>query len=265
MIKNRTNKKKSQIIEENVEENEEENGNKEEESSQNKSMTNKYSKNTNKSDSNNENDEEEIPKSRRNRKKKINSEHDTDQDMNSKDNIRNESYEQEDSNNKRENNNSNENKKILRNSIETSFVSGSYSDKNKNKNKNDNEKDIKDENENIRKAKTHKMGLSLNLMGENILIDAMNDVEQYNVGQFLKGDLAEIYNDVVKNNKEFKDEIFYTNVNGTEKKIGELDKTKKLHTYKEFPRSELLTGCLNYDGLLKKYIDRAKRYKTESK
>ena len=64
---------------------------------------------------------------------------------------------------------------------------------------------------------------------------------------------------------EFKYEIFFTNVNGTEKKIGELDRTKKMHIYKEFPRSELLTGYMTYDDLLKKYIDRAKRYKTGSK
>ena len=123
------------------------------------------------------------------------------------------------------------------------------------------------ENEKIHKSRTYKNNLGLNLLEENsnILIDAINDVERFNVGHILKGDLAEIYGDVVKNNKEFKDEIFFTNVNGTEKKIGELDRTKKMHIYKEFPRSELLKGYMTYDDLLKKYIDRAKRYKSESK
>ena len=165
--------------------------------------------------------------------------------------------------------NKNEQKQIKKtNTLSTTFVPGSYTDKDKNINNADKDTSISSsENEKNIKAKSKKGVSGLNIIEESqdFLKEMLNDVEQYNVGNILKGDLAEVFQDVIKDNADFKDNIFFVNVGHTEKKVGDLDKTKKMHTFKEFPKQELLSGYNSYDQLLKKYIDRAKRYKDEDK
>ena len=131
---------------------------------------------------------------------------------------------------------------------------------------NENDK-LKTSQKTIQKSKTQRGKLSLNIIQENndILKNAMNDVELYNAKYIFKGDLSEIFQDVIKNNKEFKDNIFFTNVGNTEQKIGDLDDIKKSHTFKEFPTSELLTGYMSYEDLFKKYMNRAKKIRKEDK
>ena len=164
--------------------------------------------------------------------------------------------------------NKNEQKQIKKtNTLSTTFVPGSYTDKDKNNNADKDTSISSSENEKNIKAKSKKGISGLNIIEESqdFLKEMLNDVEQYNVGNILKGDLAEVFQDVIKDNADFKDNIFFVNVGHTEKKVGDLDKTKKMHTFKEFPKQELLSGYNSYDQLLKKYIDRAKRYKDEDK
>ena len=58
------------------------------------------------------------------------------------------------------------------------------------------------------------------------LIDAILDVEKYNVDKYLSKDLAIIYNDISKDNLFFRNNLFLGNVDYFERKTGNLDKKK---------------------------------------
>ena len=166
-------------------------------------------------------------------------------------------------------NNTNEQKKLKRNAtVPTTFVPISYTGNNKKTNNTDKDTSVSSsENEKNNKKKSRRGMSALNIISESqdILRETFNDVEKYNAKKILKGYLSEVFQDVIKENADFKDNIFFVNVGHTEKKVGDLDNNIKLHTIKEFPRQELLSGYNPYDQLLKKYIDRAKRYKKEDK
>ena len=59
---------------------------------------------------------------------------------------------------------------------------------------------------------------------ESGLIDIILKVEKDNVNHYLKGDLNEIYNDINRENYNFKNDIFLANVDNFEKKTGIFDK-----------------------------------------
>ena len=59
---------------------------------------------------------------------------------------------------------------------------------------------------------------------ESGLIDIILKVEKDNVDHYLKGDLAEMYHDINKDNYDFKTNVFLANVNNFEKKTGIFDK-----------------------------------------
>ena len=59
---------------------------------------------------------------------------------------------------------------------------------------------------------------------ESGLIDIILKVEKDNVNHYLKGDLAEMYHDINKDNYEFKNNVFLANVDNFERKTGILDK-----------------------------------------
>ncbi len=59
---------------------------------------------------------------------------------------------------------------------------------------------------------------------ESGLIDMILKVEKDNVNHYLRGDLAEMYNDINKNNSFFKNDVFLANLDNFEKKTGILDK-----------------------------------------
>ena len=54
---------------------------------------------------------------------------------------------------------------------------------------------------------------------ESGLIDLILRVEKDNVNHYLKGDLAEMYNDINNDNYDFKNNVFLANVNNFEKKL----------------------------------------------
>jgi hypothetical protein len=59
---------------------------------------------------------------------------------------------------------------------------------------------------------------------ESGLIDIILKVEKDNVDHYLKGDLAEMYHDINKDNYDFKNNVFLANVDNFEKKTGIFDK-----------------------------------------
>ena len=70
----------------------------------------------------------------------------------------------------------------------------------------------------------------------NELNNIFNEVEKFNAKNILSGDLAEIYDEVVKENTPFKDDIFFMNLNHYERNIGNCDNEVILHTFKDFKK-----------------------------
>ena len=89
------------------------------------------------------------------------------------------------------------------------------------------------------------------------LDNTINELEQFNAKKILKGDLYEIYEDLIKENIDFKDDIFFVNLNNFEKKVGNCDDRLILHSYKEYLKDEYFKEYLSADDLLNKYIDKA--------
>ena len=96
---------------------------------------------------------------------------------------------------------------------------------------------------------------------KNRLKNSLNEIERVCADRTLKNDLIELFNKVLENNMEFKDEIFFKNLNDTESKVGNMDKVDKeriSHTYKEIETSEILSNLENANDLMNKYTQRAK-------
>ena len=98
---------------------------------------------------------------------------------------------------------------------------------------------------------------------ENRLKIALNEIERVNAEKTLKDeDLVELFEKVLEYNREFKDEIFFKNLNDTHRKVGGMDKMDRRkipHTFKEIETSKILKNHENARDLLKKYTYRAKR------
>ena len=101
---------------------------------------------------------------------------------------------------------------------------------------------------------------------EYIIMDNIfNEVEQFNAKNILKGDLAEIYDELIKKNVDFKDEIFFINLNYFDKKVADCDNRLIMHSFKSFPKEEFFKKkYLSSQELLKKYSDKAERIKKEN-
>ena len=98
---------------------------------------------------------------------------------------------------------------------------------------------------------------------ENRLKIALNEIERVNAEKTLKDeDLVELFEKVLEYNREFKDDIFFKNLNDTHRKVGGMDKMDRRkipHTFKEIETSKILKNHENAKDLLKKYTYRAKR------
>ena len=87
------------------------------------------------------------------------------------------------------------------------------------------EKEISDFDNTNKKFRNTMTGLNNDRMKyESGLIDIILKVEKDNVNHYLKGDLAEMYHDINKDNYEFKNNVFLANVDNFERKTGILDK-----------------------------------------
>ena len=95
----------------------------------------------------------------------------------------------------------------------------------------------------------------------NRLKNALIEIERFNAKKTLKGDMAEMFNKILKSNFDFKENIFFKNLIDTDIKVGDLDSAKKRpvsHTFKEIETIEILRNHQNADDLMKKYTNRAK-------
>ena len=114
------------------------------------------------------------------------------------------------------------NKPIIKNDIDNKSLTKNIFQKNIEK-----EGEIKFENEK-KFGKTASEGFGkYKKYYDNELIEAILDVEKFNVNNYLSKDLAKIYDDISKDNLFFKNNIFLGNVDNFEKKTGNLDKRKK--------------------------------------
>jgi len=93
----------------------------------------------------------------------------------------------------------------------------------------------------------------------NRLKVALNEIEQVNAERTLKNDLAELFEKVLEHNRDFKNDIFFKNLNDTERKVGNMDNKKIPHTYREIETSKILRNYETAKDLLNKYSQRARR------
>jgi hypothetical protein len=90
----------------------------------------------------------------------------------------------------------------------------------------------------------------------------INDIERVCTSKTLKKDLVELYQKVLENNSEFKENIFFKNLLDTEKKIGKMDDLNEKqisHTFKEAKTKDILRNIESENSLIRKYTLRAKR------
>ena len=97
---------------------------------------------------------------------------------------------------------------------------------------------------------------------KNKLKEDINEIERVCTSKTLKKDLVELYQKVLENNSEFRENIFFKNLLDTEKKIGKLDDLNEKqisHTFKEVKGKDILRNIENENSLIRKYTLRAKR------
>ena len=92
------------------------------------------------------------------------------------------------------------------------------------------------------------------------LIDDLEKIENYNINTYLKNDLLEIYGNINEEFNDFKKDIFYTNINSFEVKMGDFDKKKIPYTKKTKQADDLHKGRVTIDDMYKKYSQNAKKY-----
>ena len=88
--------------------------------------------------------------------------------------------------------------------------------------------------------------------------NTINELEEFNAKKILKGDLYEIYKELIHDNLDFKDDVFFVNLNYCEKKVGDCDNRLISHSYKEYPKEKFFKEYPPHEELLNKYIKKAK-------
>ena len=90
-------------------------------------------------------------------------------------------------------------------------------------------------------------------------------MEQKNVKKLLKGNLSEIYEDLIKTNLDFKNNVFFVNLNHFEDEVGECDSKIIPHSFKRIQNDEILNKeIMSSQELLRKYIEKSKMIKKEN-
>ena len=95
---------------------------------------------------------------------------------------------------------------------------------------------------------------------ENNSIDKiLNKVEKSNIRKILAGDLSELYDEVVQNTQNFKEDLFFINLIDTQNHVGFFDKgRKKPHLYNDVDADKIVQNTLSSEDLFRKYNARAK-------
>ena len=92
------------------------------------------------------------------------------------------------------------------------------------------------------------------------LIDDLEKIENYNVNTYLKDDLLEIYDNLHEQCNDFKNDIFYTNINSFEFNMGEFDKYKIPFSKKKTKAEDLCRGRVTSEDIYRKYSQNARKY-----
>jgi len=93
------------------------------------------------------------------------------------------------------------------------------------------------------------------------LIEDLEKIENYNVNTYLKNDdLLEIYDNINDQFNDFKNNIFYTNINSFEVNVGEFDKYKIPFLKKKKNAEDLCKGRVTSEDIYRKYSQNAKKY-----
>ena len=93
------------------------------------------------------------------------------------------------------------------------------------------------------------------------LIEDLEKIENYNVNTYLKNDdLLEIYDNLNEEFNDFKNDIFYTNLNCFEVNMGEFDKHKIPFLEKKTNVEDLCRGRATSEDIYRKYSQNAKKY-----
>ena len=98
-------------------------------------------------------------------------------------------------------------------------------------------------------------------------IEDLEKIEQYSINTYLKNDLHEIYNSITEEYGDFKNNVFNTNINNVEEKVGQMDENKDItdSNRKRLKHNvnDLIRGKTTTEDIYKKYMRRAIKIKAK--
>ncbi len=155
-------------------------------------------------------------------------------------------------------------KKIPKKEFEEGIRPTAYSSTQKNKSRYPEEKKEISEFTTNKKFRNTISGLNNNkLKFQSGLIDVILKVERENVNHYLKGDLAEMYRDINKDNINFKNDVFLANIDYFEKKTGNLDKKPIIPYNCNEDISFKIDKYPTTNEIIDKFAERTKNYNGE--
>lgn len=95
------------------------------------------------------------------------------------------------------------------------------------------------------------------------LTEVLGNIEINNINHLLKGDLFDIYGDIMKNYSGFKDKVFYKTLKNFENKVGLFDKKKVPHFISNDNYEERFNKYQKTDEILNEYAEKAKDINVE--
>ena len=112
-----------------------------------------------------------------------------------------------------------------------------------------------------KKAEDKKIYRQTRTKTDSELIDDLEKIENYNTKTYLTNDLLQIYDSINEEFSDFKKDIFYTNINSFEVKMGDFDKRKIPYVKREIKAEDLCKGRVTTDDIYKKYSKQARTFR----
>ena len=89
------------------------------------------------------------------------------------------------------------------------------------------------------------------------LVEDLEKIEQYSVNTYLKNDLLEIYGNINEEFKNFKNDVFNTNLNDFEENMAVFDNKNSIRKKYKYNVKDLCKGKTTTDDIFRKYTKRA--------